>query len=55
MKLFKWAYGAIALVATTFLIMSFFMQNATLGNQISLLIQSVGFGWVSGFAAGSDM
>ena len=55
MKLFKWAYGALALVAVIFLIISFFMQDTTPITQITLLIQSVGFGWICGLATGLDM
>ena len=55
MKLFKWAYAAIALVATTVLTISFFMQDVSPINQITLLIQSVGFGFVCGLVIGSEM
>ena len=54
MKLFKWAYGAIALAAATCLVISFF-QDVNPITQIALLIQSVGFGWICGFAIGGDM
>ena len=54
MKLFKWAYGALALVAASCLVISFFMQDVKPLTQITLLIQSVGFGWICGFAIGSD-
>ena len=55
MKLLKWAYGALAIVAATCLAISFFMQDINPITQISLLLQSVGFGWICGFAIGSDM
>lgn len=55
MKLFKWGYGALALVATIVLIISFFMQDVKPLTQISLLIQSVGFWWICGFAIGADI
>lgn len=54
MKLFKWAYGALAIVSATCLVISFF-QDVNPITQITLLIQSVGFGWVCGFAIGGDM
>jgi hypothetical protein len=55
MKLFKWGYGALALVAAIALIASFFIQDVTPITQITLLIQSVGFGWICGAAIGTDM
>lgn len=55
MKLFKWGYGTLALVTTIVLIISFFIQDVNPLTQISLLIQSVGFGWLCGFAIGADM
>ena len=55
MKLFKWAYGALAIVATIFLIVSFFVPGTTPLTQITLLIQAVGYGWICGFAIGTDM
>lgn len=55
MKLFKWGYGALAIAATIVLIVSFFIQDVKPLTQITLLIQSVGFGWLCGFAIGADM
>ena len=55
MKLFEWAYGALALITTVFLIISFFMPDVNPLTQISLLIQSVGFGWTCGFAIGGGV
>lgn len=55
MKLLKWGYGALALVAAIVLIASFFIQDVKPLTQITLLIQSVGFGWLCGFAIGADM
>lgn len=55
MKLFKWGYGALAIAATIALIVSFFIQDVKPLTQITLLIQSVGFGWLCGFAIGADM
>lgn len=55
MKLLKWAYGALALVTFATLIVSFFVQDVNPIGQITLLIQSVGFGWICGFAIGGDM
>ena len=55
MKLFKWGYGTLAIVATIVLIVSFFIQHIKPLTQITLLIQSVGFGWICGFAIGTDM
>ena len=53
--LFKWAYGALAIAAATALIVSFFIPDAKPLTQITLLIQSVGFGFISGMAIGADM
>jgi hypothetical protein len=55
MKLLKWGYGTLALVAAITLIASFFMQDVEPIAQIALLIQSVGFGWICGLAIGTDM
>ena len=55
MKLFKWGYGAFAIAAATCLAISFFVQEVNPTTQITLLLQSVGFGWICGFAIGSDM
>lgn len=55
MKFFKWAYGVFALTGVFFLTISFFMQDVKPLTQISLLIQSVGYGWICGFAIGEDM
>lgn len=55
MKLFKWAFGALSLVAATVLTITFFMQDINPISQITLLIQSVGFGWLCGFATGGDV
>ena len=55
MKLFKWAYGALALVASIALIISFFIPDTTPGAQITLLINSVGYGFVSGIYVGKDL
>ena len=52
-KFFKWAYGALAIIAATCLIISFFVDTSPIG-QITLLLQSVGFGWICGFAMGAD-
>ena len=54
MKIFKWAYGALALVASVCLVVSFFTDVNQI-TQITLLIQSVGFGWICGFAIGGDL
>ena len=55
MKLFKWAYGALTLITSIVLAVSFFMPDINPITQITLLIQSVGFGFVCGLAIGSDM
>lgn len=55
MKLLKWGYGAISIVAAIALAASFFMQDINKITQITLLLQSVGFGWICGFATGGDM
>ena len=55
MKLFKWAYGVLALIASSVLIASFFLLGINPITQITLLIQSIGFGWICGFATGGDM
>lgn len=54
MKLFKWAFGALAITTTIVLIVSFFVPGIQPLTQISLLIQSVGYGWICGFAIGAD-
>ena len=51
----KWAYGALAIAAATALIVSFFVPGTKPLTQITLLIQAVGFGFISGLAIGSDM
>lgn len=55
MKLFKWAYGILAIVTTICLVVSFFVPSVNPFTQISLLIQAVGFGWICGCATGIDM
>ena len=55
MKLFKWTYGALALIATVFLIISFFMPDVKPLTQITLLIESVGFAWICGAYVSADM
>lgn len=55
MKLFKWAYGALAFVAAAALVASFFVQDVKPITQITLLIQSVGFAWICGAAVGAEM
>lgn len=55
MTLLKWGYGALSIIATIFLIVSFFIPDTTPITQITLLLQAVGFGWVCGFAMGTDV
>lgn len=55
MKIFKWGFGVLALVGAVVLAITFFMQDISPVNQIGLLMQSVGFGWLSGFATGEDL
>ena len=55
MTLFKWAYGALALIAAVVLAVSFFMQDVKPITKITLLIQSVGFGWVCGAYVCADV
>lgn len=55
MKLFKWAYGALAIAAAIVLIVSFCVPGTKPLTQITLLIQAVGFGWICGFAIGTDV
>ena len=55
MKPLKICYGALAIVAATVLAVSLFMQDVKPLTQLSLLIQSVGFGWMCGFTIGADM
>lgn len=54
MKLLKWGYGALALISAICLVVSFFKDVNPIA-QITLLIQSVGFGLICGFAIGGDM
>ena len=53
MKLFKWAYGSLAIAATICLIVSFFVDAKPI-TQIALLIESVGFSLICGLAIGAD-
>lgn len=55
MTLLKWGYGALALTASICLVVSFFAQEVNPVTQITLLLQSVGYGFVCGLAIGSDM
>ena len=55
MKLLKWGYGALSIVAAVTLAISFFVQDVNPIAQITLLLQSVGFGWLCGFAIGAEM
>ena len=54
MRLLKWCYCALAVVATTVLAISFFMQGIDPIVKITLLTQSVGFMWAFGVAIGAD-
>ena len=51
----KWAYGALAIAAAIVLIVSFCVPGTKPLPQITLLIQAVGFGFISGLATGTDM
>ena len=53
MRWAKWVYGVLSIIATVCLIVSFFQEVKAM-TQISLLIQAVGFAFVSGFGVGSD-
>lgn len=55
MKLFKYAYGALSIFATIFLIASFFLSDVTPVTQLTLTLQAVGFGFVCGMGTGADM
>ena len=55
MKLFKWGFAALSLAATICLAISFFMQDVKPITQITLLIQSVGYCFISAFAIGAEM
>lgn len=56
MKLFiKIAYSILAVVTAITLSISFFMKDANPISQLSLLIEAIGFGWVSGMMIGSDI
>ncbi len=54
-KLFKWAYGALAIISAVTLVVTFFVQDVNPIGQVTLLVQSVGFGWICGCYFGSDM
>ena len=54
MKLFKWGYGALSIAATICLIVSLFLPDVKPITQLTFVLQSVGFGWLCGFAIGAD-
>jgi hypothetical protein len=55
MTVYKWGYCALSIISAICLIVSFFIPDTTPITQISLLLQSVGFGWVCGYAMGADV
>ena len=55
MKFIKYIFGALSLVASVALISSFFMTDIKPITQITFVIQSVGYGFVSGFGFGADL
>lgn len=55
MKLFKYAYGALSIIATIVLLVSFFLPDVTPVTQITLTLQAVGFGFICGMGTGADM
>lgn len=55
MKRFKWSYGILSALSAATLLISFFMNDVNPIGQITLLIQSVGFAWISGAAFSADM
>ena len=55
MKKFKWAYGALAVIASSVLIASFFMADVKPIAQLTLLVQSLGFGFISGMCVGAEL
>lgn len=54
LKFFKWAYAALSVAAAVALGISFFTEVSPT-NQITFLIQAVGFGFVSGLGFGGDI
>ena len=52
MKLLGWTYFALALIAAVPLGVSFFVNDVNPISQLALLIQGVGYGFVSGLALG---
>jgi hypothetical protein len=55
MKLFKWAYGALSIISTIALIASLFIPDINPLIQITLVLQSVGFGWICGVSVGGEL
>ena len=55
MTVFKWVYGALSIISAICLIVSFFIPGTTPITQITFVLQSVGFGWVCGYAMGADV
>ncbi len=55
MRFFKWFYGLLAIVTTITLTASFFTPDINHAVQIFLLLQTVAWGWICGFAIGRDM
>lgn len=53
MKVFKLIYGALAIICAAVLATSFFIADVQPINQITLLIQSVLFGFASGMYTGA--
>ena len=54
MRYAKWVYGALSIIATVCLVISFFVEVKTM-TQITFLVQAVSFAFVSGLYVGDDM